>query len=430
MKHKAELDTTHSEAAAAASGGSLLGHLRPALTTTIILGVLCCGAYPLVVLLISQGLFPNQANGSLVKKDGTPTSDDKQAVGSRLIGQNFSAAGYFHPRISAAGTGYDGSNSGGSNLGPLSSKWINGTIKNFAYTVFATDKPNTPPAAVTGRVQGVVTQVTKTSIIVTSQGASAKTSVADPNTVVNYHGRTVHATTIPVGSIVELKLDKTPPVVVAINVADQEVDGGVASVDTVNNKITLNDSSSTVLNVDPKATVFVINGKADGKLDGITTSMTIHALVALQMDYDGVADRVIHYCKDNNIDYKASVPDSTFTDADGVDDMKLIKANGDATITITPKVPIPGDAVTASGSGLDPHISPANAELQKARVAQARNISPDDLEKLIVANTDGRDLGVLGDPGVNVLMLNLALDAKYPIPAAPTSAPTSAPSAH
>ncbi|HSZ55522.1 MAG TPA: potassium-transporting ATPase subunit C [Tepidisphaeraceae bacterium] len=428
MPHKTEQDTTHSAAAAAASGGSLLGHLRASLATMVILAIIVCGLYPLIVWGISQALFPNQANGSLVKKDGTPTTDDKQAAGSRLIGQNFSAPGYFHPRPSAAGNnGYDGSNSGGTNLGPLSAKWINGTIKNFAYTVFATDKPNAPPAAVSGRVQGVVVEATKNSISITPQGAAAKStyaldpSVADPNTVVSFHGRTVHAVTIPTGAIVELKLDKTPPVVVAINVADQEIDAGAASVDTVGNKITLNDSSSTVLNVDPKATVFVINGKSDGKLDGIAPGMAIHAVVALQMDNDGVADRIIHYCKDNSIDYKASVSDSAFTDADGVDDVKLIKSNGDATISITPKVLIPGDAVTASGSGLDPHISPANADLQKGRVAQARGIRPEQVQELIEQNTDKPDLGVLGDPGVNVLMLNLALDAKYPIPAPPAT---------
>jgi potassium-transporting ATPase KdpC subunit len=72
--------------------------------------------------------------------------------------------------------------------------------------------------------------------------------------------------------------------------------------------------------------------------------------------------------------------------------------------------PVPADAVTASGSGLDPHISLRNTELQMARVAKARGLSDDKVRELISKNTAGRDLGFLGEPGVNVLQLNLALD--------------------
>jgi K+-transporting ATPase ATPase C chain len=73
--------------------------------------------------------------------------------------------------------------------------------------------------------------------------------------------------------------------------------------------------------------------------------------------------------------------------------------------------PVPADAVTASASGLDPHISLRNAELQAPRVAKVRGLSLDKVRELIRANTDAASLGFLGEPGVNVLPLNLALDA-------------------
>jgi K+-transporting ATPase ATPase C chain len=80
---------------------------------------------------------------------------------------------------------------------------------------------------------------------------------------------------------------------------------------------------------------------------------------------------------------------------------------------------VPADAVTRSASGLDPHISPRNAELQAARVAKARRVAEDQIRALIVANTDRRDLGIFGEDGVNVTMLNIALDHLAPLPTAP-----------
>ena len=141
------------------------------------------------------------------------------------------------------------------------------------------------------------------------------------------------------------------------------------------------------------------------------------------MDFDGIADRVIHYCQDNSISYKSSIPDSDFTDADGLDDVKLVAAFNAATDpTINPATPIPGDAVTGSGSGLDPHISPENAELQAQRVGDARKLPKKKVLELIHANTDQPNLGFLGDPGVNVLMLNIALDKLAPLAASPAAA--------
>ena len=76
--------------------------------------------------------------------------------------------------------------------------------------------------------------------------------------------------------------------------------------------------------------------------------------------------------------------------------------------------PVPADLVTTSFSGLDPHVSPASAEAQAARFAKARGVSIQQVQELIAQSTEGRDLGFLGEPRVNVLVVNLALDKRFP----------------
>ncbi|HWB59140.1 MAG TPA: potassium-transporting ATPase subunit C [Chthoniobacteraceae bacterium] len=263
----------------------ILIDIKNTVIATILLGIICCGIYPVVVWAIGQALFHHQANGSLITaKDGT-------ILGSELIGQPFSSDKYFNSRTSSAGTGYDASNSSGSNFGPTSKKLVDGDTKQTAVEQTGTD------------------------------------------------GKTV-------------KIAAGPDVV----------------------------------------------------------------------DYDGIKLRLLNYCEQNGIAYdllqggKPADPKAFKDDKGNYDQVKLINAFNDDSnpLTIKSHVLIPADAITSSASGLDPHISPANAELQLARVAKARNVDPDKVRELVEKYTDKPFLGLIGDPGVNVLKLNLALDDQYP----------------
>jgi K+-transporting ATPase ATPase C chain len=193
--------------------------VRPLLLAVVVLSLLTGGLFPLLLAGFACPLFPHQARGSLIERDGA-------VVGSELIGQRFTGRGYFHPRPSAAGKGYDGLSSGGSNLSPTNPK--------------------------------------------------------------------------------------------------------------------------------------------------------------LRDDVRRLADEYRH-------------------------------RNG-----LSPGTVIPIDAVTRSGSGLDPHISPADAALQVPRVARERGLAEDDVRRLVADSTRGRQLGFLGEPSVEVLALNLALDRVAPLHAAGT----------
>jgi K+-transporting ATPase ATPase C chain len=177
------------------------------LVTTLLLGIV----YPLAITGIAQVMFPSQANGQLLERNG-------KVVGSRIIGQGFSSPGYFRPRPSAAGTGYDAANSAGTQLGPTNKKLIDS-----------------------------------------------------------------------------------------------------------------------------------------------------------------------------------------------------VKANVDAARTENANAPVPIDLVTASASGLDPHLSPAAADFQVPRVARERGMSEAEVRSIVAAHTEGRQLGFFGEPRVNVLELNLELDARRPV---------------
>ncbi len=185
---------------------NILRNLVVAVLMTVVTTVLLGFVYPMLVTVLAQAIFPAQANGQLIVRDG-------QVIGSPLIAQEFSSPQYFHPRPSAAGSGYDAANSAGSQLGPTNRKLI-----------------------------------------------------------------------------------------------------------------------------------------------------------------DTIRENVASARRDN------------------------------------PGRPVPIDLVTASASGLDPHISPAAAEFQVPRVTRTRGIAEHDLRRLVLEHTDGRQWGFLGEPRVNVLELNLALD--------------------
>jgi K+-transporting ATPase ATPase C chain len=169
---------------------------------------------------------------------------------------------------------------------------------------------------------------------------------------------------------------------------------------------------------DPTATAGTNLGPTSAKLLNGTTKLDEKKNEVV--DFDGIKDRIVHYCVDNGVPLESSVPLDQFKDARGeLDDVKLIKAFNDdkSPLVIKATEPIPADAVTTSASGIDPHISPRNAEIQAARIARERHVAVDQVQALVAKHTEGRTFGVLGEPRVNVLELNLDLDSAFPVTA-------------
>src|SRR5712691_3504745 len=128
---------------------NLITAIRMTVATTVLLGII----YPLVVTAMAQVLFPNKANGQLIQRDG-------KVVGSTIIGQGFSGAGYFHSRPSAAGNGYDAANSAGSNFGPTNQKLIDRVKGDVASAQADNPGPSVPIDLVTTSASGFDPHIT------------------------------------------------------------------------------------------------------------------------------------------------------------------------------------------------------------------------------------------------------------------------------
>jgi potassium-transporting ATPase KdpC subunit len=128
---------------------NLITSVLMTIATTILLGIV----YPLVVTVLAQVIFPEQSNGHLIRKHG-------KIVGSSIIGQGFSGAGYFHSRPSAAGNGYDAANSGGSNLGPTNQKLIDRVRQDVAMLQAENPGPAVPIDLVTTSASGFDPHIT------------------------------------------------------------------------------------------------------------------------------------------------------------------------------------------------------------------------------------------------------------------------------
>ena len=170
------------------------------IVTTILLGVV----YPLTVTAIAQVVFPDKANGQLIEHNG-------QIVGSRIIGQGFTRPGYFHSRPSAAGTGYDAANSGGSNLGPTNKKLIDAVTANVEAARRENPSAPVPVDMVTTSASGFDPHITPANaeFQVPRVAHERGMSEADVHRLVEVHteGRTFGLLGEPRVNVLELNLD-------------------------------------------------------------------------------------------------------------------------------------------------------------------------------------------------------------------------------
>jgi K+-transporting ATPase ATPase C chain len=148
----------------------------------------------------------------------------------------------------------------------------------------------------------------------------------------------------------------------------------------------------------------------------ITRNATLVGSRLLAQDFGG-NPRYFHPRPSTATDYNPAGTAFTNLGPNSKDAWRIFKSNLDAYLKLERRFDagltarqVPVDAVTSSGSGVDPHISQANAAIQAHRIASVRHLPLSEVSRLIAANTDGRWLGVIGEPGVNVLELNLALD--------------------
>lgn len=185
-----------------------LAGLRMLLVLTLLVGL----AYPLAVTAVGQVAFPWQANGSLVRSDGSHTTERSEAVGSALVAQGFEGAQYFHPRPSAAGDGYDTLASGGSNLGPLNPGLV-ATIEERKAAVAeleGVDPADVPADAVTASASGLDPQISPgyAAIQVARVARERGLPVADVEAAVEAHtvGRDLGVLGEPRVDVLELNL--------------------------------------------------------------------------------------------------------------------------------------------------------------------------------------------------------------------------------